>query len=137
VKYVVAHDAGVLINPKIAEGQILGGVCQGIGSALLEEVVYDDDGQLLTGSLMDYLVPLASDMPLVEIHHTETPSTLNELGIKGLGEGGAVAPPVTIVNAVCKETLAPGDFHHAAPPFGHPATISTKRWSMASDAYAR
>jgi aerobic carbon-monoxide dehydrogenase large subunit len=101
LKYVVAHDAGILINPKIAEGQILDGVCQGIGGALLEEVVYGDDRQLLTGSLIAYLVPLASDMPPVEIHHTETPSTLNELGIKGLGEGDAVAPRVTIVNAVC------------------------------------
>jgi carbon-monoxide dehydrogenase large subunit len=115
LKYVVAHDAGVLINPKIAEGQILGGVCQGIGGALMEEVVYGDDGQLLVGSLMDYLVPTASDMPPVEVHHTQTPSTLNELGIKGLGEGGAIAPPVTIANAVC-DALRPLGFQVFSTP---------------------
>ena len=115
LKYVVVHDAGVLINPKLAEGQILGGVCQGLGSALLEEVVYSDSAQLLTGSLADYLVPTASDMPSVEIIHIETPSKLNELGVKGLGEGGAIAPPVVIVNAVC-DALKPLGFELFATP---------------------
>lgn len=102
VDYAIAHDAGVLINPKLAEGQVLGGVCQGIGGGLLEEVVYGEHGQLLTGSLADYLVPTASDLPeSIKIIHTQTPSPLNELGIKGLGEGGAIAPPVVIVNAAC------------------------------------
>ncbi|MFM9884510.1 MAG: xanthine dehydrogenase family protein molybdopterin-binding subunit [Burkholderiales bacterium] len=100
-KYVVAHDAGVLINPTVANGQIMGGVCQGIGGCLLERVVYDPEGQNLTGSLMDYALPLASHMPDMDILHTETPSTLNELGVKGLGEGGAVGPPAAIINAVC------------------------------------
>jgi carbon-monoxide dehydrogenase large subunit len=100
-KYVVAHDAGVLINPMIANGQIMGGVCQGIGSCLLEKVVYDAQGQNLTGSLMDYLLPVAAQMPRIEILHTETPSPQNELGIKGLGEGGVIGPPGVILNGVC------------------------------------
>lgn len=115
LRYVVAHDAGVLINPKLAEGQIFGGVCQGIGAALLEEVVYSDAGQLLTGSLADYLVPTASDMPSVDVFHTEIPSKLNELGVKGIGEGGAIAPPVTIVNAVC-DALRPLNFELFSTP---------------------
>ena len=99
----------------IAEGQIMGGVCQGIGGGLLEEVVYDESGQLLTGSLMDYLIPSASDMPPIEMLHTETPSPLNELGVKGLGEGGAIAPPVVIVNAVC-DALQPLQFEVFSTP---------------------
>jgi len=100
-KYVVAHDAGVLLNPMIASGQIMGGVCQGIGGCLLEKVVYDAEGQNLTGSFMDYLIPVAAQMPPIEIIHTETPSPLNELGVKGLGEGGVVGPPGVIANGVC------------------------------------
>ena len=100
-KYVVAHDAGVLINPAIANGQIMGGVCQGIGGCLLERVIYDSQGQNLTGSLMDYLAPVAATVPPIEILHTETPSPQNELGIKGLGEGGVVGPPSVILNGAC------------------------------------
>ena len=114
-KYVVVHDAGVLINPKLAEGQVLGGVCQGLGGALLEEMVYDSDAQLLTGSLADYLIPTAVDMPTIEIIHRETPSPLNALGVKGLGEGGAIAPPVVIANAVC-DALRPVGFEVFATP---------------------
>src|SRR5262249_35356031 len=95
------HDAGVLINPQLAEGQILGGVCQGLGGVLFEEMVYDRAAQLVTGSLADYLIPTAADMPPIEIVHRETPSPRNPLGVKGLGEGGAIAPPVVITNAVC------------------------------------
>jgi aerobic carbon-monoxide dehydrogenase large subunit len=108
-KYVVAHDAGVLINPMIANGQIMGGVCQGIGGCLLEKVIYDAQGQNLTGSLMDYLIPVAAQMPPIEILHTETPSPQNELGIKGLGEGGVVGPPGVILNGVC-DALRPLGF---------------------------
>ena len=110
-RYVVVHDAGVLINPKLAEGQVLGGVCQGLGGALLEEMVYDSDAQLLTGSLADYLIPTAADMPTIEI----MPSPLNALGVKGLGEGGAIAPPVVIANAVC-DALRPVGFELFATP---------------------
>lgn len=108
LQYVVAHDAGVLINPMIANGQIMGGVCQGIGGCLLEKVVYDSNGQNLTASLLDYLIPVAAQMPPITIVHTETPSTLNELGVKGLGEGGVVGPPGAILNAAC-DALSPFD----------------------------
>jgi carbon-monoxide dehydrogenase large subunit len=132
LKYVVVHDAGVLINPRIAEGQILGGVCQGIGGGLLEEVIYSDDGQLLNGSLMDYLIPTASDMPPVQILHTETPSPLNELGVNGLGEGGVIAPPVVIVNAVC-DALLPLRFELFATPLRRSSILEAfKRAKAAS-----
>ena len=83
-----------------------GGLVQGLGGGLLEELAYDEHGQLLTGSLMDYLLPSASDVPPIEVVHFETPSPLNAFGVKGLGEGGAIAPPVVIANAVC-EALRP------------------------------
>jgi carbon-monoxide dehydrogenase large subunit len=100
-RYVVAHDCGVVINPMLVEGQIVGGAVQGLGGALLEEFVYDDQGQLLTGSLMDYALPRASDSPTMQLFHSESRSPLNPLGVKGVGEGGAVAPPAAIANAVC------------------------------------
>ena len=105
-RYAIAHDCGVVVNPMLAEGQIIGGTVQGIGGALLEGMFYDAHGQLLTGSLMDYLLPTASDVPHITLIHQETRSPLNPLGVKGLGEGGAIAPPVAIANAVC-DALAP------------------------------
>jgi carbon-monoxide dehydrogenase large subunit len=105
-RYVVAHDCGVVINPMLVEGQIVGGSVQGLGGALLEEFVYDEQGQLLTGSLMDYALPRASDSPAMQLLHQESRSPLNPLGVKGVGEGGAVAPPAAIANAVC-DALAP------------------------------
>lgn len=114
-KYVVVHDAGVLVNPELAEGQVLGGVVQGLGGALLEEVVFDGQAQLLTGSLADYLVPTASDVPPIEILHRQSPSPLNSLGVKGLGEGGAISPPVVVANAVC-DALRPIGFEIFASP---------------------
>ena len=98
--YAEVHDAGVLLNPRIADGQVMGGIAQGIGGALLESMVYDGSGQLVTGSFLDYAMPRASDLPPVTLLHHESPSPLNPLGIKGLGEGGAIAPPVVIANAV-------------------------------------
>ncbi len=100
-QYVIAHDCGVVVNPMLAEGQIIGGAVQGIGGALFERFNYDTEGQLLTGSFMDYLLPTASDVPNITVLHQESPSPLNPLGVKGLGEGGAIAPPVAIANAVC------------------------------------
>jgi len=99
--YVEVHDAGTLINPGIADGQVKGGLVQGIGGGLFEELSYDEHGQLMTGSFMDYLLPTASDVPPINVIHTETPSPRNSFGFKGLGEGGAIAPPVVIANAVC------------------------------------
>jgi CO/xanthine dehydrogenase Mo-binding subunit len=89
-KYVVVHDCGRVINPLILDGQIHGGVAQGIGNAFYEELVYDENGQLLNGSFMDYLLPTALDVPRMEIDHEETPSPLNPLGVKGAGEAGAI-----------------------------------------------
>jgi carbon-monoxide dehydrogenase large subunit len=99
-RYVVAHDCGRVINPTIVEGQVHGGVAQGVGGALFEEMVYDETGQLLTGSLMDYATPKADDLPLIETVHLEFPSPRNPLGVKGLGEGGAISPPAAIANAI-------------------------------------
>ena len=89
-RYVVVHDCGTVINPLILEGQIQGGVAQGIGNAFYEQLVYDDDGQLLNASFMDYLLPTAADVPPIETDHVETRSPLNPLGIKGAGEAGAI-----------------------------------------------
>ena len=89
-RYVVVHDCGRVINPMILDGQIHGGVAQGIGNAFFEKIAYDENGQMLSGSFMDYLLPTALDMPPIEIGHEETPSPLNPLGIKGAGEAGAI-----------------------------------------------
>ncbi|HZU04555.1 MAG TPA: xanthine dehydrogenase family protein molybdopterin-binding subunit [Chloroflexota bacterium] len=106
LRYVVAHDCGVVVNPLVAEGQIHGGVVQGIGMALYEEMVYDEYGQPLTTSYMDYLLPTAMEVPPITIGHLETPSPLNPEGIKGLGEGGTMPVPAAIANAV-EDALAP------------------------------
>ena len=105
-KYVVAHDCGVVDNPMLVEGQIVGGAAQGIGGGLLEEFSYDADGQLLAGSLADYIMPTACEIPSMALIHRHSPSPLNPLGVKGVGEGGAIAPPVAIANAVA-DALAP------------------------------
>lgn len=89
-RYAVVHDCGRVINPLILDGQIQGGVAQGIGNAFYEELIYDENGQLLNGSFMDYLVPTATDIPSIEIDHEETPSPLNPIGVKGAGEAGAI-----------------------------------------------
>ncbi|HMH52793.1 MAG TPA: xanthine dehydrogenase family protein molybdopterin-binding subunit [Candidatus Acidoferrum sp.] len=106
LKYLVAHDCGKVINPPIVEGQIHGGVAQGVGGALYEEMVYDEKGQLLTGSLMDYAVPKAMELPPIDTVHLEHSSERNPLGIKGVGEGGAISPPAAIANAV-EDALQP------------------------------
>ena len=98
--YVVVHDCGPLLSPVIVEGQIAGGVAQGVGAALFEEAVYDDDGQPLNPTLLDYLVPDATGVPILAVAHLETPSPLNPLGIKGVGEAGAISPPAAIANAI-------------------------------------
>ena len=99
-RFVVAEDAGRLINPMIADGQIRGGVAQGIANALLEEVVYDEDGNILTTSLMDYLPPTVAEIPDIEILHLETLSDATVTGAKGLGEGGTIGAPAAVLGAV-------------------------------------
>ena len=107
-RYVVVHDCGRVINPMILEGQMHGGVAQGIGNAFYERLVFDDYGQLLTASFMDYLLPTATDVPHVETDHQETPSPLNPLGIKGAGEAGAIPVGPLFVQAV-EDALAAYD----------------------------
>jgi len=98
--YVVSEDCGTMINPMIVDGQVLGGIVQGIGTALYEEIPYDERGQPLVSSLADYMVPCAPEIPNIRIEHLLTPALTTEYGVKGLGEGGAIAPPAAIANAV-------------------------------------
>src|SRR5437867_2668877 len=100
LRYVVQHDCGTVVNPMIVEGQIRGGVAQGIGGAFYERIVYDGSGQPLTTTFMDFLIPTSMEIPAIEIGHTETPSPLNPLGAKGIGEGGAIPGPAVIAEAI-------------------------------------
>jgi carbon-monoxide dehydrogenase large subunit len=104
--YLVAEDAGRLINPMIVDGQIHGGVAQGLGNALLEEIIYDDAGNILTATLADFIMPTAREMPPIDIHHRETLTSASVTKAKGLGEGGAIGAPAAIVNAV-NDALSP------------------------------
>ena len=104
--FLVAEDAGRIINPMIADGQVIGGIAQGIGNALLEEIIYDDGGGILTANLADYMPPTAREMPPIELHHLETPSTQSITKAKGLGEGGCIGAPAAIVNAI-NDALSP------------------------------
>jgi aerobic carbon-monoxide dehydrogenase large subunit len=114
--YVAVDDAGTIINPLLATGQIHGGVVQGIGQALYEEARYDpDSGQLLTGSLLDYAVPHADSLPQIRSQFQQTPSPTNPLGVKGIGESGAIGAPPTIVHAVL-DALAPFGIAHLDMP---------------------
>ncbi|MGH8701363.1 MAG: xanthine dehydrogenase family protein molybdopterin-binding subunit, partial [Burkholderiales bacterium] len=98
--YVVVEDCGTLVNPMVVEGQALGGIAQGIGTALYEEQQYDANGQPSASTLADYLLPGPTEIPEIRIFHLESPSPYTELGMKGMGEGGAIAPPAAIFNAV-------------------------------------
>ncbi len=100
LRYVAVDDCGIRINPLIVEGQIHGGIAQGIGQALFEEVVYGPDGQLKTGTLVDYMIPSAADLPAFETAETVTPSPSNPLGVKGVGEAGTIASSAAVVNAI-------------------------------------
>ena len=107
-KYVVVHDCGQVINPLILDGQIQGGVAQGIGNAFYEQLVFDENGQLLTGSFMDYLLPTALDVPRVTTGHETTPSPLNPMGVKGAGEAGAIPVAPLFAQAVENALQIPG-----------------------------
>src|SRR4029079_17159950 len=100
VRYVAVDDVGNEINPLIVAGQLHGGIAQGVGQALWEGAVYSDDGQLLSGSMMDYALPRASWRPIFELAETVTPSPVNPLGVKGVGEAGAIASTAATANAV-------------------------------------
>ena len=98
--YVIVEDGGVLINPMVVDGQIFGGLAQGIGTALYEEMPFDASGQPLATTFADYLLPGATEVPAPRLDHMETPSPYTRFGVKGIGEGGAIAPPAAIANAV-------------------------------------
>jgi aerobic carbon-monoxide dehydrogenase large subunit len=115
VKYLAVDDCGRLLNPMIAEGQVHGGIAQGLAQALFEEVVYDERGQLLTGTLMDYAIPHAEQVPHYELDHTVTPTTVNPLGIKGIGEAGTIGSTPAVANAVI-DALAPFGVVHIDMP---------------------
>jgi carbon-monoxide dehydrogenase large subunit len=100
VNFVAVDDFGKVINPMIVEGQVHGGIAQGIGQALLEHGIYDETGQLITGSYMDYCMPRADDLPSFIVDTTVTACTHNPLGVKGCGEAGAIGAPAAIMNAV-------------------------------------
>ncbi|PSL04002.1 CO/xanthine dehydrogenase Mo-binding subunit [Haloactinopolyspora alba] len=120
LRYCVVHDCGTLLNPRLVEGQIHGGVAQGVGGALYERMVYDDAGQLVNASFMDFLMPYATEVPAIEIDHLQTPSPLNPLGVKGAGEAGVI--PVSAVLAaaiedaegirVTRMPMSPSELHH-------------------------
>jgi carbon-monoxide dehydrogenase large subunit len=105
LRYIVSEDCGPMINPSVVEGQIDGGTVQGIGGALYEHLVYDEDGNPVTTTFLDYLLPTAADVPVIEHGHIETPGP-GPGGYKGVGEGGAIGAPPAVVNAVA-DALAP------------------------------
>jgi carbon-monoxide dehydrogenase large subunit len=100
MRYVVSEDCGVMINPTVVEGQIAGGVVQGIGGVLYERMAYDDAGNPLSTSFVDYLLPTATEVPVIEYGHIETPALTNPGGHKGMGEGGAIGSPPAVANAI-------------------------------------
>ncbi len=106
LRYTVAHDCGRVINPMVVDGQVVGGVAHGVGNALFERMVYDENAQPLSTHFGEYLLPLATDVPRVDLVHLETPSPLNPLGVKGAGEGGTIPAIAAIIGAV-ENALAP------------------------------
>jgi carbon-monoxide dehydrogenase large subunit len=108
-------DCGNVINPMIVDGQIHGGIAQGLGQALWEEVIYNEDGQLVTGTLMDYALPKAHLLPEFTLDRTVTPSPVNPMGVKGVGEAGTIASTPCLVNAVC-DALSPLGVRHIEMP---------------------
>ncbi len=128
-KYIAVDDCGNIINPMIVEGQIHGGIVQGIAQALYEEVVYDDEsGQLRTGTLLDYSVPTANEIPEFILDKTVTPSPSNELGVKGIGEAGTIASSAAVINAIC-DALSPLGITHVDMP-----ASPDRLWKMIHDA---
>ena len=103
---MAVDDVGTIINPTIVDGQVQGGIAQGVAQALFEEAVYDEEGNLITGSMVNYLVPSAAELPNFELDRTEAPSPTNPMGVKGVGETGTIASPAAVMNAVV-DALSP------------------------------
>lgn len=114
-RYVCVDDCGKVINPMIVDGQIHGGLVQGIGQAMFEDAIYDGDGNLLTAGMIDYPLVTATDVPLFELHRTVTPTDVNPLGVKGIGEAGTIGSAQTVVNAVV-DALAEVGVKHVDMP---------------------
>jgi carbon-monoxide dehydrogenase large subunit len=132
VRYTVVDDFGVIVNPLTAAGQVHGGTAQGIGQALLEHTVYDGEGQLLTGSFMDYCMPRADDLPFIDLTLVEdTPCITNPMGVKGAGEAGAIGACPAVINAVV-DALAPLGIRHVDMP-----ATPEKVWRAIHDAQQR
>jgi carbon-monoxide dehydrogenase large subunit len=129
-RYVCVDDCGRIINPLIVDGQVHGGVAQGLGQALWEQAVYDESGQLVTGELTDYALPRASRMPWIESSHTETPSPVNPLGVKGVGEAGTIGCSPAVVNSVV-DALSPLGVRHIDMPL-----TPEKIWKLIQEAQA-
>jgi carbon-monoxide dehydrogenase large subunit len=116
LKHWVIDDAGTVVNPLLVDEQIRGGVVQGIGAALFEQCIYSDEGQMLNGTLADYLVPMAGEMPEIEVGHVHTPTKVSELGARGAGEAGVAGAPAAIMNAI-NDALKPFNARVTDPPF--------------------
>ena len=130
-RYVAVDDCGNVINPMVVDGQLHGGIAQGISQALFEEVQYDDaSGQMLTGTLLDYMIPTMAEMPLFELDRTVTPSPTNELGVKGIGEAGTIASSAAVINAIT-DALTPFGIKHVEMP-----ARPDRLWSMIKEARA-
>ncbi len=130
-RYVAVDDCGNVINPMVVDGQLHGGIAQGISQALFEEVRYDDEtGQMLNGTLLDYLIPTMAEMPNFELERTVTPSPTNELGVKGIGEAGTIASSAAVINAIT-DALAPFGIRHVEMP-----ARPDRLWSMIKEARA-
>ena len=106
IRYLAVDDVGTVINPMIVDGQVHGGIAQGVAQALFEEAIYDDEGNLTTGSMLSYLVPSAVELPNFELERTENPSPTNPMGVKGVGETGTIASTAAVMNAVV-DALSP------------------------------
>ncbi|HEU4832075.1 MAG TPA: molybdopterin cofactor-binding domain-containing protein, partial [Actinomycetota bacterium] len=128
LRYVAVDDCGVVMNPMIVDGQVHGGVAFGIAEALYEEVLYDESGNLVTGTMTQYLVPSAAEMPSFELDRTVTPSPTNPLGVKGIGEAGTIAAPPAVINAVVDAVS-----HLGVTEIGKPATPE-RVWKAIRDA---
>ncbi|MBX6317508.1 xanthine dehydrogenase family protein molybdopterin-binding subunit [Pigmentiphaga sp.] len=131
--YVVVEDCGTMINPMVVEGQTIGGIAQGIGTALYEETPYDESGQPLASTLADYILPGATEVPRIRVHHFETPSPHTEFGAKGMGEGGAIAPPAVLFNAVNDALRAVGAAELTRTPMSPIRVLQAIEAGAASD----
>jgi carbon-monoxide dehydrogenase large subunit len=129
-RYVAVDDCGKIINPLLVAGQVHGGVAQGIGQALYEQAVYDDNGQLVSGEMTDYALPRAGMMPWIEADHTVTPSPVNPLGVKGVGEAGTIGASPAVVNSVV-DALSPLGVRHIDMPM-----TPEKIWNLLQGAQA-